>query len=63
MGDAFARGDVLCAIIHRFRPDLIEFPSPSEENVDPLEIAACRNQIAFDFLQQEYSIAPVSVIL
>jgi len=58
--DAFARGDVLCAIIYRFRPDLIEFPLLSEENVDPLEIAACRNQVAFDFLHTEYGITPVS---
>ena len=57
--DAFNRGDVLCAIINRFRPDLIEFPLPSEENIDPLDIAACRNQIAFDILQEEFGLNPV----
>lgn len=57
--DVFARGDVLCAIIYRFRPDLLEFPLLSEENVNPLEIAACRNQLAFDFFHTEYGIAPV----
>ncbi|CAG7823578.1 unnamed protein product [Allacma fusca] len=54
--DAFNRGDVLCAIINRFRPDLIEFPLPSEENVDPIDISACRNQIAFDILQEEFGL-------
>ncbi|CAL8071583.1 unnamed protein product [Orchesella dallaii] len=57
--DAFVRGDVLCAIIHRFRPDLIEFPLPSEENVEPLHTAAYRNQLAFDLLHEEYGLTHV----
>lgn len=58
--EAFVEGNVLCAVIHRFRPDLIEFPLPSEENVDPLMTAAFRNQLAFDILHQEYGISHVS---
>lgn len=64
VGAVFSRGDVLCAIIHRFRPDLIEFPLPSEENVSPLETAEFRNQVAFDLLQSEYTLSPpVSVYI
>jgi hypothetical protein len=59
--DAFVRGDVLCAIVHRFRPDLIEYPLPSEENVDPLITAAFRNQLAFDIMHQEYGLSHVSL--
>jgi hypothetical protein len=50
---------VLCAIIHRFRPDLIEYPLPSEENIDPLVTAAFRNQLAFDIFHQEYGLPHV----
>lgn len=57
--DAFSEGEVLCAIIHRFRPDLIEFPLPSEENVDPVDAAGFRNQIAFDLLHEEYGLQHV----
>lgn len=57
--EAFVQGDVLCAVIHRFRPDLIEFPLPSEENIDPSITAAFRNQLAFDILHQEYGLPHV----
>lgn len=60
--EAFVNGDVLCAIIHRFRPDLIEYPLPSEENVDPLHTAAFRNQIAFDLLHEEYGLTHVGIL-
>ncbi|CAG7733365.1 unnamed protein product [Allacma fusca] len=55
--DVYVNGDVLCAIIHRFRPDLLpEFPLPPEvqQGDDAAEQASYRNQLAFDFLKGEY---------
>lgn len=58
--DAFSSGEVLCAIIHRFRPDLLQtYPLPSEENVEPVTGAASRNQLAFDMLSEEYGLQDV----
>ena len=61
--DVFINGDVLCAILHRFRPDLLpEYPLPPEvqQGDDETEMAAFRNQLAFDFLRGEYSLVSVS---
>jgi len=57
--DIFVRGDVLCGTIHSFRPDLIpEYPFPPEieEGIEISDAAAFRNQIAFDFLNDEYQL-------
>lgn len=51
---SFKDGLALCAIIHRYRPDLIEFYSLQSSDM------AANNQLAFDILEKEYGILPVS---
>lgn len=51
---SFKNGLALCAIIHRYRPDLIDFHS-----LDPSDIRG-NNQLSFDVLEKEYGILPVS---
>ncbi|KAK7790107.1 hypothetical protein R5R35_007081 [Gryllus longicercus] len=53
MTDSFKNGLVLCAIIHRYRPDLIDFPSLSPDDI------AKNNQLAFDTLERELGVPPV----
>ncbi|XP_068947338.1 F-actin-monooxygenase MICAL2 isoform X3 [Petaurus breviceps papuanus] len=47
-------GLALCALIHRFRPDLINFDSLNEE--DAIE----NNQLAFDIAEREFGIPPMT---
>ncbi|XP_025063970.1 F-actin-monooxygenase MICAL2 isoform X14 [Alligator sinensis] len=47
-------GLALCAIMHRFRPDLIDFDSLNEED------AVKNNQLAFDIAEREFGIPPVT---
>ena len=54
LGPSFCSGIALCAIIHRYRPDLLDFRQLNRET------AAENNQRAFDLLQKEYGIVPVS---
>ncbi|XP_037834073.1 protein-methionine sulfoxide oxidase mical2b isoform X5 [Kryptolebias marmoratus] len=51
---SWRNGLALCALIHRQRPDLIDFDSLNEEDV------AGNNQLAFDVAEQEFSIQPVT---
>ncbi|KAM8974755.1 F-actin-monooxygenase MICAL3 isoform 2-T2 [Pelodytes ibericus] len=46
-------GLALCAIIHRFRPELIDFESLDECNVER------NNQLAFDIAERELGISPI----
>ncbi|CAH1389565.1 unnamed protein product [Nezara viridula] len=50
---SFKSGLALCAIIHRYRPHLIDFSSLNPEEV------AKNNQLAFDILEREAAIPPV----
>ncbi|XP_023714226.1 protein-methionine sulfoxide oxidase mical3a isoform X4 [Cryptotermes secundus] len=53
MTHSFKNGLVLCAIVHRYRPDLLDFHALSPEDV------AANNQLAFDTLERELGIPPV----
>uniref|UniRef100_UPI00398E37BD protein-methionine sulfoxide oxidase mical3a isoform X2 n=1 Tax=Pristiophorus japonicus TaxID=55135 RepID=UPI00398E37BD len=46
-------GLALSAIIHRYRPDLIDFPQLNEKNVES------NNQMAFDIAEREFGISPI----
>ncbi|KAJ8245411.1 hypothetical protein GJAV_G00270450 [Gymnothorax javanicus] len=46
-------GLALCAIIHRFRPDLIDFDSLEEQDVER------NNQLGFDVAEREFGISPI----
>ena len=50
---SFQNGLALCAIIHRYRPELIEFQA-----LDP-SLWAENNQLAFDILENDLGITPV----
>ncbi|XP_070619059.1 F-actin-monooxygenase MICAL2 isoform X2 [Erythrolamprus reginae] len=47
-------GLALCAVIHRFKPDLIDFDALNEED------AVENNQLAFDIAECEFGIPPVT---
>ncbi|XP_076636191.1 molecule interacting with CasL isoform X2 [Colletes latitarsis] len=53
MGASFKNGLAICAIIHKYRPDLIDFHSMQPEDV------AKNNQLAFDILEKELGIPPI----
>ncbi|XP_017763779.1 PREDICTED: protein-methionine sulfoxide oxidase Mical isoform X1 [Eufriesea mexicana] len=53
MGVSFKNGLAICAIIHRYRPNLIDF-----HNLNP-DDAITNNQLAFDILEKELSIPPI----
>ncbi|XP_056621879.1 protein-methionine sulfoxide oxidase mical3a isoform X4 [Triplophysa dalaica] len=46
-------GLALCAVIHRYRPDLIDFESLEERDVEK------NNQLAFDVAEKEFGISPI----
>ncbi|KAG9330095.1 hypothetical protein JZ751_027343, partial [Albula glossodonta] len=46
-------GLALCAIIHHYRPDLIEFDSLEEQDIEG------NNQLAFDVAEREFGISPI----
>ena len=52
MTSSFQNGLALCAIINRYRPDLLDFASLDPGNV------AVNNQLAFDILE-ELGVPPV----
>ncbi|XP_067318756.1 F-actin-monooxygenase MICAL2 isoform X2 [Anolis sagrei] len=51
---SWSSGLALCAIIHHFRPDLIDFDSLNEED------AVRNNQLAFDIAEREFGIPPIT---
>ncbi|XP_047248910.1 F-actin-monooxygenase mical2b isoform X6 [Girardinichthys multiradiatus] len=51
---SWRNGLALCALIHRQKPELIDFDSLNGEDV------ARNNQLAFDVAEQEFSIQPVT---
>ncbi|KAH6923777.1 hypothetical protein HPB50_006714 [Hyalomma asiaticum] len=53
MTSSWKDGLALCAILHRYRPDLIDLDELSTADV------ATNNQHAFDILEREYGIPPV----
>ncbi|XP_076385758.1 molecule interacting with CasL isoform X4 [Megachile rotundata] len=53
MGASFKSGLAICAIIHRYCPDLIDFHSLNPN--DPVT----NNQLAFDILEKELGIPPI----
>jgi hypothetical protein len=57
MGASFKDGMAICAIIHRYRPDLIDFYNLNMEDV------VKNNQLAFDTLEKELGILPVSIYI
>ncbi|XP_071572314.1 uncharacterized protein Mical isoform X1 [Temnothorax nylanderi] len=53
MGASFKDGLAICAIVHRYRPDLIDFYSLNAKD------AVKNNQLAFDTLEKELNIPPI----
>ncbi|XP_028150069.1 F-actin-monooxygenase Mical isoform X3 [Diabrotica virgifera virgifera] len=53
MGSVFKDGKVLCAIIHHYRPDLLEYSAIINND------AAKNNQIAINILEKDLGIPPV----
>ncbi|XP_020283650.1 F-actin-methionine sulfoxide oxidase Mical isoform X2 [Pseudomyrmex gracilis] len=53
MSVSFKDGLAICAIIHKYRPDLINFHSLKAEDVVE------NNQLAFDILEKELNIPPI----
>ncbi|GAA6231236.1 protein-methionine sulfoxide oxidase MICAL2-like isoform X8 [Lates japonicus] len=51
---SWRNGLALCALIHRQRPELMDYESLNEEDV------AGNNQLAFDLAEREFSIQPVT---
>uniref|UniRef100_A0A3P8YH74 F-actin monooxygenase n=1 Tax=Esox lucius TaxID=8010 RepID=A0A3P8YH74_ESOLU len=51
---SWKNGLALCALIHRLRPELIDFDSLNEED------SAKNNQLAFDIVESEFGIQPVT---
>ena len=54
MTTSFQNGLALCAIIHRYRPDLIDFAA-----LDPSDLTL-NNQLAFDILECELGVPPMT---
>ncbi|KAG5331563.1 MICAL monooxygenase, partial [Acromyrmex charruanus] len=53
IGASFKDGLAICAIIHRYRPDLIDFYSLNAKDT------VKNNQLAFDILEKELNIPPI----
>ncbi|KAM4573539.1 F-actin-monooxygenase mical2b isoform 1-T3 [Odontesthes bonariensis] len=54
LASSWRNGLALCALVHRQRPELIDFDSLNEEDV------AANNQLAFDVAEREFGIQPVT---
>ncbi|PIO24985.1 hypothetical protein AB205_0068970, partial [Aquarana catesbeiana] len=51
---SWRNGLALCAIIHHFRPELLDFDSLNEDD------AVRNNQLAFDIAEKEFGISPIT---
>lgn len=51
---SWRNGLALCAVIHHFRPDLLDFDSLNEDD------AVRNNQLAFDIAEKEFGISPIT---
>lgn len=56
MTNSFKDGLAICAIIHRYRPDLIDFYSLKSDETEK------NNQLAYDVLEKELGVSPVSFL-
>uniref|UniRef100_A0A3P8UB20 Calponin-homology (CH) domain-containing protein n=1 Tax=Amphiprion percula TaxID=161767 RepID=A0A3P8UB20_AMPPE len=56
LATSWKSGLALCALIHRYRPDLIDFDSLDESSVEE------NTRLGFDVAEQEFGISPLMTV-